>query len=77
MKLKMSSEGWEEEDEIPLYQLKEQLETEKASKEVELPIKLQLRGAVGTKAPQIKEIRRLIRYMEKSLKGGLDCDYQC
>lgn len=39
--LKMSSEGsdsWVEEDEIPLAQLKERLETEKASKDVELPI---------------------------------------
>ena len=48
----MSSEGWEAEDEILLSQLKEQLEIEKVSKEVELLIKLQLRGEMRTKAPE-------------------------
>lgn len=52
--LKMSNEGldsWEEEDEIPLAQLKAWLETEKAS-DIELPIKRQPRGAERTKAPE-------------------------
>ncbi len=50
-------DNWEGENEIPFSQLKELLESEKAPKERELPIKLRLRGAVRNRENKIDKVR--------------------